>query len=806
MASVTHKVVVVGGGVMGASIAYHLACEGWTDVILLEKGELTGGSTWHAAGQCPNFVGNYTMAKINHYSTLLYPQLEQLTGQPAGWHACGGIRIATTPEEVDWFNHVAGFGKTIGFPIEIIDPKGISELNPWLNLDGIIAGAYTPMDGHVDPASATNAMAQGARNLGVTIRRHTLVKDIKRRSSGEFEVHTADDIYVCEHVINAGGCYAGEISAWVGVSTPITNMEHHYLVTDPLEAFKNATRELPIMRDPATAGYYRQEQRAGLIGIYEHVGSKEAWAQTGGIPDWRSENELFEGDLDRIAPWLEKAMQRMPIFAEAGIKRVINGAIGHSPDGYPLVGPVVGVPNFWQCCGSSSAVAQGPGCGKYLAQLMVHGDSDINMRGLDPRRFGDYADSDYCRAKSFDDYHHMFQTPLPGREDPAGRPNRVTPLYESLAEKGAVYTESFGWERPKYFVEDGREEKLQFRRNNIFDLIGQECQAVRERVGIMDFSSFAKFVVSGPGSMEFLDRLTSNKLAKKAGGIRLTYALSPNGRILGEWTVTKLGDETFYVIAGASAELETLALLEQSLPEGVTVQNVSDDYGVLLLAGPKARHVLRTVTSASLDNAAFPWLTGQEITVAGVKVLALRVTYVGELGWELHVPIADLKTVYDAIWKAGRTHGIRDFGIIAVNSLRMEKAYLGFGTELTNELTLIEAQAEHFFAPTKGDFVGRDATRAKLSTGCKAKIIYGEVDAFDCDVQGGEPLLHGDQVVGVCTSGAYGHHTGKSLAFVFAQPEFIQDLDLLILGVRRKFSVLTEPVWDPTSDRQKADG
>ena len=373
------KVVIVGGGMMGVGLAYHLAEEGWKDVLLIEKGELTSGSTWHAAGQCPSFIGNYNMAKIHHYSNTLYPRLEELTGHPAGWHGCGGIRLATTPEEVDWFRHVAGFAANVGFQMEIIGPNRIKELNPWLDTDGVLAGAHTTMDGHVDPSSACNAMAAGARQMGATILRRNRVTGITRLPSGEFEVVTEQGNVTCEHVVNAGGCYAREVGNWVGVETPITNMEHQYLVTEPLQAFMGADTELPVMRDPATAGYYRQEQKAGLVGIYEHHGAKEAWAGRGGWPEWQSENELFEGDIDRIAPWLEKALERMPIFAEAGIKRVINGAIPHTPDGNPLVGPAHGVRNFWQCCGSSIGIAQGAGCGKYLAQWMVHGDADINM-------------------------------------------------------------------------------------------------------------------------------------------------------------------------------------------------------------------------------------------------------------------------------------------------------------------------------------------------------------------------------------------------------------------------------------------
>ncbi|UWQ91911.1 FAD-dependent oxidoreductase [Rhodobacteraceae bacterium M382] len=798
------KVVIVGGGMMGVGLAYHLAEEGWSDVVLIEKGELTSGSTWHAAGQCPSFISNYNMAKIHHYSNTLYPRLEEITGQPAGWHGCGGIRLATTQEEVDWFAHVAGFSANVGFHMEVIGPDRIKELNPWIKTDGILAGAYTNMDGHVDPSSACNAMAAGARQMGATIIRRTRVTDINVLASGEFEVVTDTGNIRAEHVVNAAGCYAREVGKWVGVETPITNMEHQYLVTEPLEEFKGSDRELPVMRDPATAGYYRQEQNAGLVGIYEHYGSREAWTGRGGFPEWHSENELFEGDIDRIAPWLEKALERMPIFANAGIKRIINGAIPHTPDGNPLVGPTPGLRNFWQCCGAAIGIAQGAGTGKYLAQWMVHGDAEINMHCVDPRRFGTYADPEYTRAKSFDDYENMFETPLPGREVQAGRPNRITPLFDRLRAKGAVFTEVYGWERPKYFAPDGFEEKLQYRRNSVFDLVAAECRAVRDRVGIMDLSSFAKFEVTGIGAETLLDHLTANTLPKRMGGISLSHVLSDGGRIEGEWTITRLGDDRFYVLSGAGAEQVVLDQLTMAKSDDVTIRNVTDDFGMLVVAGPCARDVLAPLADADLTNASFRWLTGQEIEIAGIPVRALRVNYVGELGWELHVPMTELAQLYDAIWTKGAAHGIADFGIQAVNSLRMEKGYRGYASELTNEITLIEADCTRFYAPTKGAFKGRAATEAVRRQGITTKLVYGEVAATDCDIYGGEAVMQGETVVGVCTSGGYGHATGKSLAFAYIDPKCSDGLEVMILGERRAFTLHGAPVWDPTNARQKA--
>jgi dimethylglycine dehydrogenase len=434
---------------------------------------------------------------------------------------------------------------------------------------------------------------------------------------------------------------------------------------------------------------------------------------------------------------------------------------------------------------------------------MIQGDAEINMGSVDPRRFGAFADQTYTRAKSFDDYHNMFETPLPGREVQAGRARRVTPLYPVLLAKGAVMTEVHGWERPKYFAPAGFVEKLQFRRTNTFDLVAAECRAVRERVGIMDLSSFAKFDVTGPGAEALLDRLTANRLPKKQGGIGLSQVLSAKGRILGEWTITRMGPDRFYLLTGAGAEEQTRDDLAFAAGPDVTISNVTDAMGMLVVAGPKSREVLAGLTDTDLSNAAFRWLSAQEITLAGIPVRALRVTYVGELGWEIHAPMADLARLYDAIWAAGEPHGIADFGVQAVNSLRMEKGYRGFGAELTNEITLIEVDCTRFYAPDKGDFRGRAATETVRAAGVTTTLVYAEVAATDCDIWGGEAVMQGGRVVGVCTSGGFGQATGKSLTFAYVSPGATEGLEVVILGERRALTLLDAPAWDPTNALQR---
>jgi dimethylglycine dehydrogenase len=801
------RVVIIGGGIQGISLLYHLAEAGWDDCVLIEKAELTSGSTWHAAGQCPNFVSDYNIAKIQHYSITLYPKLEEVTGQAVGWHKTGGIRFATTKEELDYFRLIEGIAANVGFRMQIISPEEIRRLNPFVTTEGVLAGAWTLDDGHVDPTGVCNAMAIGAKNMGATIIRHNRVIDINLLPSGEWEVISQQGNIICEHVVNAGGCYAAQIGAWVGLDLPIVPMKHQYIITEPIQEFIDRDEEIPVMRDPYPNAYYRQELNAGLIGIYERSGTQEAWAGVG--QDWDSESELFAADFDPIMPGLERVMERMPIFAEAGIMRVINGANPRTPDGNPLLGPAPGLRNFWLSCGQNMGIAQGAGAGKYLAQWMMHGAADIDMVSVDPRRFGPYADKDYARAKAHQDFSYMYVLRLPGEERMAGRPARTSPLYEKLKAKGGAFAETFGWERPKWFSLDGREEEESFRRNNIFEVVAAECRAVGERVGVLDLSSFTKHDVTGPDAESFLNRVLANRVSRRKGGIVLSHGLTHMGRIESEYTITRLDDEHFYLLSAAAAVLRNSDQLNHSKQDGeqVTIKNITDDLGVLILAGPRSRDLLIKITDADLSNEHFPWLTGKEIEIAGVMMRALRINYVGELGWELHMPITHLESVYDTLWAAGEEFGIMDFGMYALSSLGKEKAYYSCGLELINEITMIEAGMERFVDFNKGDFVGRDALLQRQQEPLTWNIAYVEVAADDADVRGGEPVFDGDRVIGVTSSGAYGHRVNRSLAFVYVPPQYATPgttFDIEILNQRCRATVLGEPVYDPGNSRLRS--
>ena len=802
------RVVIVGGGVMGCGLAYHLAHEGWTDIVLLEKAELTSGSTWHAAGQITYSTSSFALGKCVDYNIGLYSgALEAETGQSVTWHGCGSFRLAYSEDEMDWLRHTLSVGRTLGFNIELVGPDRVAELHPFYNLEGVIGALHTPDDGHVDPSGITQALATGARQLGARIIRRCRATDIKQLDSGEWKVFTEQGDITCEHVVNAGGTYARQMGEWSGLTLPMTSMTHHYLVTDAVPAFQDLDTELPVVRDDAkVSGYIRMEQKSGLIGIYEKANPNAVWIDH--CP-WEAENELFEADYDRIMPWLENAMERMPVLAELGIKREVHGAISHPPDGNPLIGPVAGREELLVLLQDTKiGIGWGPGLTRELARWMVHGAADIQMRTFDPCRFGDYATKDWQVVKAKEDYCLRHEIPFPHFNRLDGRPVKPSPMYQRLAEKGAVYEEVFGHERPRWFARDGVEQRdhYSFRHTPVDDMVALECRAVREAVGIMDISAFTKVEVSGPDAASLLDRLLPNRLPQKVGGIGLSHFLHESGRIELETTVVKLAEDRFYLVCAAFFETRLTDYLSQRL-EGadVSIRVLSTDWAALALQGPKSRDVLAATTLAALDNASFRWLSAQEISIAGHSVWAMRLSYAGELGWEIHGPAEAMLAVYDALWAAGEAHGITDYGSFAMNAMRMEKMFKGAG-ELTNEVTLPEADVMRFVRLDK-DFVGKAATEASAQAQqagdmpwtCAYLVIEPEGDE---DGHGGEAVLLKGEVVGSTSSVAFGPTVGKILAFAYIRPAAAtpgQALEVVIQGKPRKAVVADRPLYDPDS-------
>ncbi len=801
------RVVIVGGGVMGVGLAYHLGHEGWgDDTVLLEKAELTSGSTWHAAGQITHSTSSFGLGKCVDYNIGLYSGgLEAETGQPVTWHGCGSFRLAYTEDEMDWLRHTLSVGRSLGFNIELVGPDQIAALHPFYNLDGVLGALHTPDDGHVDPTNVTMAMAAGARAKGVRIIRRCRATNITRLETGEWMVETDHGRITCEHVVNAGGTYARQMGEWSGLQLPMTSMTHHFFVTEPVPEFETLDTELPVIRDDRkVSGYIRMEQKRGLIGIYEKENPNSVWHDE--CP-WDYENWLFDADYDRVMPWLEESLNRMPIFADLGITREVHGAISHPPDGNPLIGPAPGVQNYWCCCGTQIGIGWGPGLTRELARWMVHGAADISMRDYDPRRFGAYATKDWQVVKAREDYCLRHEIPFPHFNRLAGRPVKPSPLHDLLKSKGAVHEEVYGFERPRWFAKGGvaQEDHYSFKRNAVHDIVGAEVHAVRTAAGIMDVTAFTKVMVDGPDAYALLDRLTANRMPQKVGSITLTHMLNRRGRIELETTIVRMSEDRFYLVCAAFFEQRLLDHLHQHR-EGadVTIAPLSDTWSALSLNGPRSRDILGACTDAPLGNAAFRWLSAQEISLAGHSVWAFRMSYAGELGWELHMPNAACLDVYKALWDAGAPMGLMDYGSFAMNVLRMEKGFKGAG-ELTNEVTLAEADVLRFAREDK-DYLGKGKT---LNTNLPWVCAYLAIEPDGVtDGHGGEAVLMDGAVVGSSASVAYGHSVGKILAFAYVKPVAANPgtaLEVVIAGTPRPATVLGEPAYDPESRLPRTD-
>ena len=806
----THaRVVIIGGGIMGCGVAYHLPKEGWNDVVLLEKAELTSGSTWHAAGQITHSTSSFSLGKCVDYNIGLYSgALEAETGHSVTWHGCGSFRIAYTEDEMDWLRHTLSVGRALKFRIELVGPDHIRQLHPFYNLDGVLGALHTPDDGHADPSGVTQALAAGARAAGVTVRRRCRASGITRTRNGEWAVETESGTIICEHVVNAGGTYARQMGEWTGMLLPATSMTHHYFVTDPVPEFQRLDRELPVIRDDRmVSGYIRMERDRGLIGIYEKTSPSTVWEEH--CP-WDAEHELFAPDYDRIMPWLENALDRMPAFASLGISRAVHGAISHPPDGNPLVGPAPGARNYWCACGTQIGIGWGPGLTRELARWMVHGSADISMREFDPRRFGSYSDRTWQVAKAREDYCLRHEIPFPHLNRLAGRPVKTSSLYQTLTTRGAVHEEIYGWERPRWFAHRGMEAKdiYSFRRSALDGIIAAEVQAVRTAAGLMDISSFAKIQVSGPDAHAFLDGLVPNRIPATDGRVVLAHFLNRRGRIEAEATVVRRTESQYYITCAAFFEQRVMDHLIQCAGHArVDIRCQSREWEALALQGPLSRDILGQCTSARLDNASFPWLSAQPISIADQSALAVRMSYSGELGWEIHAPKENILPIYSALSAAGGPLGLRDYGSFAMNAMRMEKMYKGAG-ELTNEVTLPEAGMMRFARLDK-EFIGKRETEAGIASQLPWVCAYLGIEPDGVsDGHGGEAVLLNGEVVGATSSVAYGPSVGMILAFAYVKPSAAMpgtELKVVIQGQPRAAHVLAEPAYDPQNLRPRTD-
>ncbi|HUI18353.1 MAG TPA: FAD-dependent oxidoreductase [Alphaproteobacteria bacterium] len=805
----TARAVVIGGGILGCSVLYHLTRLGWRDVVLLEKGELTQGSTWHAAGNTPHFSTSLAIARLHMESVALYQRLEAETGQAVGFHKTGSLRLALKPERMDEWRHHRGKARYLGLPYELLGPREIAELHPLVETKGILGAVWNPEDGHIDPASVTQALAKGARDGGAKVLRQTEVIGLARERGGEWLVETAEGRIRAETVVNAAGLWAREAGALTGLDLPIVPMEHQYLVTEAIPEIAARARELPILRDVDVSYYLRQERGGLLLGPYERPA--KAWG-VGRIPAGFG-MELLPPELDRLQTIFEQAIARVPALGRAGIKRVVNGAITYTPDGNPMLGPVRGLPNYFLAVGFSFGITQAGGAGKELAEWIVEGEPGHELWEIDPRRYGAYATLAHALERCVDMYEDEYAIAFPALERAAGRPARTSPLQERLAAAGAVFGARNGWERANWFAGPGEEpiDRPSFRRANWFEAVARECRTVRERVGVLDMTSFAKFEASGPGAAAFLDRLVANRLPAKAGGTALLHFLTPKGGITAEMVATRLGAERFYLVSAAAAELHDLDWLERHLPAdgSVRVENLTERYGALLVTGPRARELLVPLTGHPLDNARFPWRAARELTLAGVGVRALRISYAGELGWELHLASAELPALYERIMAAGAGLGVAPFGFRALDSLRLEKAYRGWGSELSTEASPLAAGLERFVHLDKGDFVGRAALLAEKARGPRERLVYLAIDedgaaAGGADAFGGQAVLRDGRTVGIVTSGGYGHTVRRGIAWAYVEPALAAPgtaLEIEVLGERRPARVAATALYDPENRR-----
>lgn len=828
----THaRAVVIGGGVVGVSTLYHLAKKGWGDSVLIERKELTSGSTWHAAGLLPLFNMSYSVGQIHKYSVKFYEELQEETGMNVGFSKVSNIRLARTKDRWDEYMYYAGIAETIGVNVKMLTPEEVKEIWPLCETDGLLGAIQHPDDGYIQPADLTQALAKGARDKGATIYRNTTVTALEQLENGHWKVTTDKGEIIAEHVISCTGNFARKTGEMVGINIPVIPVEHQYIVTEPhpaiLERRKQGLPEMGVLRESDSAWYMREEAGGLILGPYE-VGAPVCYVDG---PSDQSEYELFQEELDRLMPHIEAAIARVPAFGEVGIKKVYNGAIAYTPDGNPIVGPAPGLKNFWLNEGHSFGITAAGGAGWQLAEWIVDGEPTLDLMGVDPRRFGPYATEGYLIAKNEEAYANVFTMHYPDEERAAARPLKTTPIYDRLKKLGGVFGCVYGWERANWFApdgyalkpeelgvgadvltnhnhapatEDGRiVEKWSFRRSNYFEHVGNEVKNVNENVGILDMSAFAKMDVSGPGARQWLESILANAIPKKRGRIALTHLLTKDGGVKAEFTVYEWAPGRFYLVSAGGLETHDHDVLRRLVPTdgSVVLQPITQKYGVLALAGPKSREVLKKLTRTSLDNKDFPWLTAKEISVGVATAHALRVNFVGELGWELHHPIEMQAYIFDRLMEAGAEFGIKPFGIRAMVSMSLEKSYRNMGRELSVEYNAYTSGLDRFIKPEK-QFIGRDAVVAGKEKGLgwifSTLVVTGNTTV---DARGSEAIYNaaGD-VVGRATSGGFGWRIGKSLALAMLSPAEAQigsKLKIKILGDLYDAEVVGESPFDP---------
>lgn len=799
------QVAVIGGGVVGASVLYHLTKLGWHDVVLIERSELTSGSTWHAAGGFHTLNGDTNMSALQGYTIELYKELEHVSGLSCGLHHVGGLTLATSKERMDYLKAERAKHQYMGLNTSIVGPDEIRQISPITNTDGVIGALYDPLDGHLDPSGTTHAYAAAAKIQGAEIYLHTHVKTLNSRSDGSWEVITHKGTVIAEHVVNAAGLWAREVGHMVGIELPLHPMEHQYLVTDDIPDVYKHHSELPHVMDPAGESYLRQEGRGLVIGFYEQKCTPWATGKT----SWDFGHELLENNLDRIGDSLAIAYDRYPVLAEAGIKTIINGPFTFAPDGNPLVGPVPGLKNFWSACAVMAGFSQGGGVGLTLAEWMIEGEPSRDVFAMDVARFGNFSTRAYTRVKVTENYQKRFSVSYPNEELPAGRPLHTTPLYEIWKSQGAVFGQGFGMEHVNYFARPGepRFEIPSFTRSNAFEAVDEECRTVREAVGLNEVHNFGKFELTGNSATEWLDIIMAGRIPH-IGRLALSPMLSPKGRIIGDFTISRLGENHYQLTSSYGAQTYHQRWFEQHLPKtGVHIRNISDERIGLQIAGPNARNVLAQVTHLDVSNEAFRFLDVKQGEVGLCDAIIQRVSYTGDLGYEIYVNHSQVVSLYKTLCEAGKAYGMRPFGMRAMMSLRLEKGFGSWLREFSPDYTPLETGLGRFVAYNKtANFIGKDAAIFEKNQGVNRCLATFIVDADNTDASADEPIWKNDKLVGFVTSGGYAHWAKKSVAIGFLPLAMHIDgtqVEIEILGEKRLAKLVAQPLFDPTNECMK---
>jgi dimethylglycine dehydrogenase len=807
----THaRAVVIGGGVVGASVLYHLTKAGWTDVVLVERDELTSGSTWHAAGGMHTLNGDPNVAKLQEYTIKLYSEIEAASGQSCGVHITGGVNLAGTPERMDFLKLACARARYLGLAMEIITVDEAQNLFPLLDKRYFVGALYNPLEGHVDPAGVTQAYAKAARNRGAEVCRHTRVTSLVARAGGEWDVVTDQGTIRAGHVVNAGGLWAREVGKMAGLSLPVLAMEHQYVITGEVPEVAASATEMLHVIDFEGEIYMRQEGRGMLIGTYEKAGVP--WAERETPPNFS--HELLAPDLDRIAPSLEVGFRHFPALERAGIKRVINGPFTFAPDGNPLIGPVRGVPNYWVACGVMAGFSQAGGVGLTLANWMVDGDPGFDVWAMDVARFGDWASPEYTHAKVRENYSRRFRIRFPNEELPAARQLRTTPVYDRLKARGAVFGAAYGLEHALWFAPSGMEprEDVTYRRSNAHGPVAAECRAVRQAVGVLEIATFARYEVGGPGARAWLDRLLANRLPQE-GRLALSPMLNDNGKLIGDFTVANAGRDRFVVFGSGIAELYHRRWFDAHLPAtGVTLRSLADEWMGFAIAGPRSRELLARLTREDVSKEAMPFLAFREMIVAGLPAHVGRISFTGELGYEIWVETQSQVSLLEAIISAGTDLGLAHFGARALHSLRLEKSFGNWAREYRPIYTPSEAGLDRFVDLAKPHFAGRAAAMRDRSADPARRLVTFVVDspdsdAVDADAIGDEPVWQDGKVVGWVTSGGYGHCVAASLALGYVPSTSAvpgAKFEIEILGKRRPARLAAKPLYDPAGERMRS--